>query len=163
MYCKAMKFEQKPDYAYLKGIFRNLAGRMKEMGIEYDWVKMNLQNQKGSKGNDKNQTLEKLIQKEIQEKLKEKDNKPLQITSTQITQNKQINNNNNNIPKNPAAQTGKQSTQKPGVKPQQGKRKTSIQKQQETPQSEQFKLIQAQQQNKYAGPKIAVSKASHMK
>jgi serine/threonine protein kinase len=34
-YCKNLEFDMKPDYSYLKGLFRNLA---KEMSYEYDYM-----------------------------------------------------------------------------------------------------------------------------
>ena len=38
-YCKKLKFEEKPDYKYLKNIFKNLMSIMKyEYDYKYDWT-----------------------------------------------------------------------------------------------------------------------------
>ena len=34
-YCKGLRFEEDPDYDYLRRLFRNLAKKNK---IEYDWI-----------------------------------------------------------------------------------------------------------------------------
>ena len=34
-YCKGLRFEEDPDYDYLRRLFRNLAKKKK---IEYDWI-----------------------------------------------------------------------------------------------------------------------------
>ena len=37
-YCKGLKFEEEPDYEYLKGLFRQLASRLKiELDGRFDW------------------------------------------------------------------------------------------------------------------------------
>ena len=38
-YCKNLKFEEKPDYAYLKGMFTGLKKKMKKIELVFDWLK----------------------------------------------------------------------------------------------------------------------------
>ena len=44
-YVKALKFEEKPDYPYLKNLFKVLFKKLGyEMDYKYEWVKPNVEN-----------------------------------------------------------------------------------------------------------------------
>jgi len=40
-YCRKLRFEDRPDYEYLRGLFKNLLKREIGEGVEFDWVLIN--------------------------------------------------------------------------------------------------------------------------
>lgn len=79
-YCKGLKFEEKPDYSYLRNMFLNL---MKKEGFEndhvFDWTKEDVKNNIISTSNDEKLVKEKEKEAKLEAKvLKEENNNKIE-------------------------------------------------------------------------------------
>lgn len=48
-YCRALKFEERPDYTWLKRLFKNLFEKLEfDWNLAFDWAELSVQEEKGA-------------------------------------------------------------------------------------------------------------------
>lgn len=187
-YCKGLKFEEKPDYSYLRNLFLTL---MKKEGLEndyiFDWTKEDVKNNGISNTINNNNNDEKLIkEKEKEAKMEAKvlkeennnkpelktkndpklknaiDKQPLEVKQIKLNELARLNTNEDKVEKN--KQTKKdEDNLKENLKKQTFKKSSFVEQNKQafkdTNKKDMLKTFLNSQQ--YSGPKIVINKATY--